>query len=568
MKKKIILLLIMLFIPFISVNADTLYKVSMEVDLQKDGSANIQEVWDVEGTDGSEWYKQVLDLGNSKLSDFKVSMDGKPLTKKDVWNIDGDLSSKRGYYGINYISNGLELCFGKGDYNRHTFVLNYKISNYIFNTEDAQVLYATMFPRVYANSFYVKVKSYYEFPDTLDVWGYGYRGYAYVKDGVIEMSEGEDLSNEYVVLLAKFPLGTFETNNTGNFNTFDEVLAEAEKGTTGKYEGGNYDSDTASNIIGGIINFLFWVIFIVIGIKAGKQASKNNIVLKFGETGNKVRKDVPNFREIPCNKDLYRAYFIASQYKMNPKKENLLGAIILKWIKDGNARVEAVETKKLLKTTTENNIIFVSEPNSVPLETDLYRWMYDASKDGKLESNEFSRWCSSHYTKMLEWFNSVLRYERDELVKEGKVKMTEKGKVFKSYQFEADPSLMTEAEQLTGLKNFLVEFSRIEERQPIEVNLWNEYLIFAQIFGIAKEVAKQFEKLYPEIVEYMNQSGNIYTNDTFIFVDNISRTGISSARRSAEAAARSYSSGGGGFSSGGGGGGSFGGGGGGSMGGR
>ena len=33
------------------------------------------------------------------------------------------------------------------------------------------------------------------------------------------------------------------------------------------------------------------------------------------------------------------------------------------------------------------------------------------------------------------------------------------------------------------LKKFLNEFSRIKERQVIEVKLWKEYLIFAQIFG-------------------------------------------------------------------------------------
>ena len=119
---------------------------------------------------------------------------------------------------------------------------------------------------------------------------------------------------------------------------------------------------------------------------------------------------------------------------------------------------------------------------------------------------------------------------------------------------------MIEAEQLQGLKNFLKEFTLIKEKEPIEVHLWNEYLIYAQIFGMAKEVAKQFKKLYPEINDYMNQYG--YSYDSIYFLHNVSNTGMKSAS-TAQARANSYSSGGGGFSSGGGGGGSFGGGGGG-----
>ena len=46
MKKKIIFLLCLLIFP-ISVFADHIYKIDMTINLTKDGSANIKEVWDV-----------------------------------------------------------------------------------------------------------------------------------------------------------------------------------------------------------------------------------------------------------------------------------------------------------------------------------------------------------------------------------------------------------------------------------------------------------------------------------------------------------------------------------------
>ena len=175
-------------------------------------------------------------LGNMELSDFTVSMDGRMLNYKD-WNVDENLEQKRGYYGINYTNTGLELCFGKYDYNRHMFILNYKLSNFVFNTEDSQVIYFNFIDKlsnVNFNNFSVDITSYYSFPKELDVWGYGYKGYAYVKDGKISMSneENSSMNNKYVVLLAKFPGGTFNTMNSySQYGTFDTVLDKAEDGT-------------------------------------------------------------------------------------------------------------------------------------------------------------------------------------------------------------------------------------------------------------------------------------------------------------------------------------------------
>ena len=121
-----------------------------------------------------------------------------------------------------------------------------------------------------------------------------------------------------------------------------------------------------------------------------------------------------------------------------------------------------------------------------------------------------------------------------------------------------ESELEEEAIHLVGLKKFLKEFSEMHKKQPIEVNLWEYYLMYAQIFGIAKKVAKEFKNLYPDVIT------DEYYND-IIFIHTISYQGVSAAS-AAKSRAESYSAGGGGFSSGGGGGGSFGGGGG--MGGR
>lgn len=559
--KKLLLFLICLFSFPLSIFADKIYRVDMNINIEKDGSANIIETWDVEADSGSEWYKQLYNLENSEISNFTVSMDGNLLQEKS-WDVNESINEKSGYYGINYVSSGIELCFGKSDMNRHQFTLKYTLSNMIINTDDSQVFYWTLFPNVTMDDFSVKVTSYYQFPDTLDVWGYGYKGYAYVYDGYIEMSNEGSLSDDYVVLLVKFPLNTFETHNVvSEYTTFDDVNNAAKNGS---YKHNYNNENSVLGILGG-----FFAFFINIGIWALLFIffSKNSIkdTYRYGTVGNKVKKDVPNFRDIPCNKDVIRAYFVAEKYSLNKKKTDLLGAMLLKWLKNGNVRVEKIEKKSIFKTKTENNIIFVNPPVEIELENELYDWMLTASKDGKLESGEFKKWCSNNYSKILKWFDDIIDYERDLLINEGKitVNVETKAKIFKTTYYDVDPSMMIEAEQMKGLKNYLKEFTLINEKEPIEVALWDEYLIYAQIFGMADEVAKQFKKLYPEITEQMNNLG--YDYDDIIFMYAISNSGISSAS-AARSRAESYSSGGGGFSSGGGGGGSFGGGG--SMGGR
>ena len=130
------------------------------------------------------------------------------------------------------------------------------------------------------------------------------------------------------------------------------------------------------------------------------------------------------------------------------------------------------------------------------------------------------------------------------------------------YAFLIKDSLKEEAIHLAGLKKFLNEFSRIKEKKVIEVKLWKEYLIFAQIFGIAKEVAKQFKDYYPEILQYNDGYNSNFDIMDVIILNNITMSTVNAAT-SARSAANNYSSGGGGFSSGGGGFSSFGGGGGG-----
>lgn len=565
--KKIILFISLLIFPFI-VNASTISKIDMDIVLSDNGKAIVTETWDANVTEGTEGWHPYYNIGESEINVISATMDGRSYQVVDYWNESSSLSSKSYKAGI-YKPNSYEVdvVFGITSYGRHTYVIKYEITNFVSSLLDADMIYWQLFPYDFSaepDNVTIKISGPSSYPDTLDVWGFGmYDAPCYVKDGAIYMtSDGRISSGEYLTLLAKFPKGTFESNSILNHN-FEYYLSMAQEGATPSIHKPEKKKSRLAEFIGHFVGTLFTLgIFSVIGV-AGTRASKNN-KYNFGTAGKKLG-DVPNFRDIPCDKDIYYAFWIADTYDIIKNQNDFLGAVLLKWIHDGNVTIEKIETKILFKTKEESVVTFVRKPEDANRkEQDLYDYMYEASGDGKLETNEFKKWCKKNYTKIFNWFDDCLKFERDELVNRNLIANNEYegGKIikYKYHQFDISDRIREEAIKLKGLKQFFKEFSRIDEKEPIEVKLWNEYLMYAQILGMADEVMKQFRKLYPEVLTEMETYN--YNYDAFLFAHSISSEGINAAS-AARSAAENYSSGGGGFSSGGGGGGSFGGGGGG-----
>lgn len=558
-----ILLIIVSFLFIDVVKAETIQSINMDIYVDSNGDAHVTETWKTTATEKTEYYHAFYNIGNSEITDLTVKDETTEYSLVN-WNVDASLEDKAYKYGYNYTNNGVELCFGKSSYGNHTYTLTYTIKSFVSRVEDADIIYWNLLDSISPSPSSVNIIIYADqsFSDDLDVWGYGnYGGLAYVYDGKIYLSSDGKLGNdEYMVALVKFPLNSFNTTNhlEQNFEYYHN-MAET---------GANHYKETKSigDILIIIINLLFYgVIFLITIFSIVKGASKGGIIsgsitLDYGEQGNKLPKEVNMFRDLPCNKDIYRAYWVAYNYGLMKRKTDFLGTILLKWLKEGKVRVENKTVGTIFKKEA-TTIVFSQEncqfDNS--LESDLYDYMFEASKDGILESKEFEKWCQNHYSRILNWFDNVLNYENKRLEEEGKLVKQEKTtlKIFKFTTYQVNPSMKEEAIQMKGLKIFFNEFENMKDKSAIEVMLWEEYLMYAQIFGVADKVAKQFKQLYPDVV-------TDYSYDSVIWINDFSYSGISSAT-TARSRAESYSSGGGGFSSGGGGGGSFGGGGGGSR---
>ena len=555
--KKFILSFILLMLVFTSVvNANSINYITMDIHIDGSGDAQVTEIWSCSTNQGTESYHPYYNFGKAEITNLQVKdEDGVIYTPVSYWDVNGSFENKKYKCGINEIANGIELCWGISEYGSKTYTVTYEISNFVVNLTDSQMIYWTLMPHNFSNTIgnmEITVSADKKFEDTLDVWGYGeYGAPAYVYNGVIKMhSDGVMSSDEYKVLLVKFPSGTFDTSVSLN-KSFDYYLDLADEDAV-KYK--------EPSMLKKLLNFIFGLLvyLLPVGIIVAIVSCVEQTTLTKDQK--KMIKDAPYYRDIPCDKNIFKMFYVANTTGLMKRKTDVMGAIILKWLKENKISIRKEEAG-VLRKKEETCIVFdksfATEMTNV-YEKKLYLFMYEASQDGVLEKKELEKWCTKYYQTILGWFDKVLAKEKENLLNDASLYRTKEGKILKKKRIHFTDELVQEAINISGLKKYLNDYTLIDKREAIEVALFEEYLMFAQLVGIADKVAKEFKNLYPEVIE----ASSYQSYDNIVFLNTTMHRGITSAN-TARSRAESYSSGGGGFSSGGGGGGSFGGGGGG-----
>lgn len=561
MKRKIIKILVlemMLFLLVVlksTVEANSIDSINMDIYIDSSGNANVTETWKCNTNKGTECYHPYYNLGNSEITNLTVSDTEKNYVTTSLWDTTDVFEGKKYKCGINYINDGIEICWGISQYGKNTYKVKYIITNFVSNLTDSQMVYWTLIPHKFSDTIKeAKIKIYSDnaFEDTIPVWGYGnYGGHCYVNNGAIYMqSNGKLASDEYMTLLAKFPKGMFNSNNNLN-NSFEYYFQKAQDGAKGYQE--RKQSEKVSKFMA-----LFMFIALIGGalvikvIKIYFANTSKEHGFSYGKEGKVISKEITYYRKIPCRGDIFSIYYIAYHYGLTKNKSNILGAILLKWIKNGTIKIENREKKDSLR---RDYVIKLEKKENEgldsPSESRLYEIIYSASENGILENREFKKWCKKNHNELFNWFYNFLKKQRDQFVEKGYIKR----KNIKKWKtkYTATKFIKNDAVRIAGLKKYLLEYTLIEERQPIEVKIFEDYLIFAQVLGIAKRVSKEFKTLYPELIE----KTNFIDYDILDYISDSSSDGFNGAQRekTARDIASDYSSGGGGSGSFGGGGG-------------
>jgi len=255
-------------------------------------------------------------------------------------------------------------------------------------------------------------------------------------------------------------------------------------------------------LVGSLFIPIGWYIIGIIGLISDITIKSDKIIDK------KIKeKDVEYYRDIPCNKDIFKIYYIAYQYGISAKRSDFLGAIILKWIKEKRVIIADKNSVHKKGSIILDKEYYTQNWDNIQ-EKQLYQMMYEAAGDGVLESNELKKWCNNRFNKIHKWFKEVMSNEFRKLIDSKELDVD-----IRTAECIENEKLLEQAKQVCGLKKYLNDFTLIHERENIEVQLFEEYLIVAQILGIANKVMSQFKELYPETIKNVSFDFRDYIYD-------------------------------------------------------
>ena len=556
MRKKYSLLGIIFFIiislsTLVSAEGHELKNLEIDVFIEEDGSALIREKRDVNLIEGSESYIVIEDIGDSKITDFKVSEDGREYEVINSWNIDDSKEEKAFKNGIIKTSKGYELAWGIGEYGRHEYVLEYRMTNLIKELKDSQILFYKLVSdgtNIPPKNVTVSIRSDKAFnQEDQKVWGFGFEGNVEFNNNMVLAQNTRPLSsNEHVTILLKLDQGMFLTEEYID-KSFDDIREQAFKGSSyddvSKVKDMNYFLARILPVIATLFPFLIFIlVFSVIAFKSDKA----------GPFKRKYKEEY--YRDYPYEGDILDIYYIL--YKMGLADfENILTGFLLKWINEDKITTLSDQTGVIIKKEITNIKILDRSLPEGQYEAELYKMLLDAS-EGKevLEEKEFTKWIRKNIKSLDSWEENVKNKSIDKLESLGYLKTEDEKKFFitRTNHNLTERGLDLEKKTYKYI-NYLYDYSLLNEHEAINVKIWDRIMIWAGFLGITHTVSKQFEKLYPN---YKEES--VYRGNSIYLANSLTRS-VTSARSS------SGSSGVGGSTSIGGGGGSFGGGGGGTR---
>lgn len=544
-KKIIPSLLILLTAALQAAAGPVLHNLEIEVSLKDNGDADIVEMRTMTiDNEGTECYIVIGNLAGSNITDFRVTDEsGAEYINEGRWNVNRTRIEKTQRCGIVTKSDGYELCWGLGMPGERTYIVRYTVTDLVraYETSDGfNYMFVARNIKPSPQEATVTIKAPH-LPngltrDSVRVWSFGFIGENEFADGEVFSYTTEPMTEKSaIIVMLELDKGILHPTLQEN-KPFEEVKERAFEGSDyGEpkwYQKlWNYVTEEPGVLFGLLLGglFAFWAIWS--GIRVSRERKK-------------LLKAVDWYREIPLDGDLVHARGLYDAFYMSGgiTDQDIISAMVLRLIRTGTLTIEdrmvmptglkkimgaegKVQPCVVIKEFNERNRLI----NAAPIHT-LYDMFRQASGDDLvLQPKELMRWMHRHETEVVAFVKSV---KESVSIKRAKNEIEDTMKVF-------------------GLKKFLSDFTLANERHLSEVALWNDYLVYATLFGIADQVMADMKQINPEYLK-MNQITRNLTDRTVVPVL-LSTT--SSTATSIHHSVESRNSGGGGHSSFGGGGG-------------
>ena len=530
----------------LAAGAQTIHDLQINVLLQKNGHATVTQTWDCYVYQGTEWY---VPIGSTRgfgmtLKDLVVSESGQVYESDGRnWDIHRSREEKAFRSGIVDKSDGsMELCWGVGSDGKHTWTVSYTLEGLVQSFDECDGFgFQFLGDELPEPPEHVRVIVRTDFDtaawiggENVGAWTFGfYDEVTFKSDSVIAESTEPLNDKSRIAVMMRFEKGMFSPG-VSNDMTWKKFRKKAFKGSDYKSSGGigsfvRWMFDDMDGLGGIVLSGLIvgiWLFFSWLRKKYIQVTGNRYKASVFG-----IQKIEGWWRDAPMDGNIAAVYSIlrnGDRLKEDYDK-GLIGAYYLRWIQDGIVKLQR-------DPANGHNVNLVFDPEKQPVFTDsiegsLYDMAFLAAGDNHiLERGEFVTWSRSNYTR----FTGI----------------PQQANTYGKTVWAAKP--MEERQNVVRMRNFLQDFTLMDQREAGDVRMWKHLMIYAQLFGIADKVAKNFEKLYPaQFKEYTSSIGmydglSYYTMLNTASLFSQASYGTAKAKSDAVAAERSRSSGGGG----------------------
>lgn len=497
----------------VALGANNVSDINVDVVIYDDGSAYITQTWNCNFTEGTEAYIPIENLGEMSISDFLVSDVSGAYTYIEDWDIDDSFEEKVKKYGMVETKKGYELCWGISEYGERRYAIEYKINNFVGGYSDFDG-----FNFQFINSGMgtlptdVTVKITTQDGIKLDenncgIWAFGFDGQINFENGqVIAYTERPlSSSSDSVIIMLQLNKGLINPTRVVD-KSFEDVKAQALKGSDYDHEKDTDDSSsqppeeeaTPFEMLVGfvILSFPFIIIFYFL-TRRGK--SKKKILSLY--------KNADYFRETPIAGNLEATFVLADDFSQTNDDGNIIGSAFLKLINEGCLEPISEKTVGLFGKEKESiSLRLVNPPQFTGVTVNmLYDLLVVASSiDQILQERELEKYCRINHTAITRIIDAAKQDGKNTLLQIGCYESSKQAKPLGLSQ-RGEKLLLN----IMGFKKYLLEFSLIGERSISESVIWQDYLVFATLLGIADVAIEQFEKVYPNATQY-SQNAHYY----------------------------------------------------------
>ena len=479
-----------------SLAASRVSEMELDVALRPDGSAHITQVWTTDTDEGTEFYLGCRDSGYLTITDFSVSDQNGSYVYVEGWDVDASFEEKANRCGILETGEGVELCWGISEYGENRYTIEYVLHDLVGSYSDADgfnhrfVDEMNFFPTDVALT--IRNQDGTSLTDEIcDIWAFGFDGQIRFEDGVIRAWSEEPLErDQHMTVMVSLEKGVLSPRRAVE-DSFETVKERALVGSDyGDGEDAEWDDEplTAGDVLlfAAIIltPVLLILLLVVLLVKVGKARRKKRM------------EQAGYFRDAPNDGNLNVTYQLGLCSGLC-KEDALLGAYLMRLISQGclestDNSIDAESVRLRLDHAPQSGNAY---------EDALYTILEAAAgADGVLDPNELERYCGQNYVPLSHFMESCERSGKQTLIRSGCLK----GAVL-DHDKDLTKKGQQELDEVYGLKHFLLDFSLIHERGVKEAVIWQDYMVYALMLGIADKLEAQIQELYPDQLPQLNQ---------------------------------------------------------------